>query len=111
MKEDQRAVVPSYASWFDIAQVHPIAQRALPEFFNGRSRSKTAEVYQEYRKFMVETYRLRPFQYLTITACRRALVGDVCAIARVHAFLEHWGIINYEVDNETRPERVVVRMR
>jgi hypothetical protein len=24
----------------------------------------------------------------------------------VHAFLEHWGILNYEVDNETRPVAV-----
>ena len=52
---------------------------------------------------MIETYRLRPAQYLTITACRRSLAGDVCAIARVHAFLEHWGLINYDVDNDTRP--------
>jgi len=106
LPEDLRVVLPSYASWFDLNKIDPIELRSLPEFFNGRSRSKTPEVYKEYRKFMVETYRLHPFQYLTITACRRALVGDVCAIARAHAFLEHWGILNYEVDNETRPVAV-----
>ena len=31
------------------------------------------------------------------TACRRNLAGDVCAIMRVHAFLEQWGLINYQV--------------
>jgi len=34
---------------------------------------------------------------LTVTACRRNLAGDVCAIIRVHAFLEQWGLINYQV--------------
>ena len=65
---------------------------------------------------MVDTYRLNPTQYLTVTACRRHLgkqlplwlrvdrchvavpvAGDVCAILRVHAFLEQWGLINYQV--------------
>jgi SWI/SNF related-matrix-associated actin-dependent regulator of chromatin subfamily C len=25
------------------------------------------------------------------------LAGDVCAIIRVHGFLEQWGLINYDV--------------
>merc|ERR1712223_1524722 len=29
--------------------------------------------------------------------------GDVCAIMRVHAFLEQWGLINYQVDIDSRP--------
>jgi len=41
--------------------------------------------------------RLNPTEYLTSTACRRNLAGDVCAIMRVHAFLEQWGLINYQV--------------
>lgn len=36
-------------------------------------------------------------EYLTFTACRRNLTGDVCSILRVHAFLEQWGLINYQV--------------
>lgn len=30
-------------------------------------------------------------------------LGDVCAIMRVHAFLEQWGLINYQVDVDSRP--------
>lgn len=52
---------------------------------------------------MIDTYRLNPQEYLTSTACRRNLAGDVCAIMRVHAFLEQWGLINYQVDAESRP--------
>ncbi|KAG8896851.1 hypothetical protein FRB99_008610 [Tulasnella sp. 403] len=96
-------IIPSYASWFDMATIHPVEQRALPEFFNSRNRSKTPTIYKDYRDFMVNSYRLRPTEYLTLTACRRNLAGDVCAIMRVHAFLEQWGLINYQVDPETRP--------
>lgn len=52
---------------------------------------------------MLDTYRLNPTEYLTSTACRRNLAGDVCAIMRVHGFLEQWGLINYQVEAESRP--------
>lgn len=120
--------------------------------------------YLAYRNFMLDTYRLNPTEYLTSTACRRNLAGDVCAIMRycstanhhhgfilslslyvhnffsqiramvnminitdsffficfvqeldivawmlcvlcvyrVHAFLEQWGLINYQVDVDNR---------
>jgi hypothetical protein len=48
---------------------------------------------------MMNTYRLNPSEYLTVTACRRNLAGDVGAIMRVHAFLEQWGLINYQVSS------------
>jgi len=56
-----------------------------------------------YRNFMIDTYRLNPNEYLSVTACRRNLAGDVCAIMRVHAFLEQWGLINYQMDADLRP--------
>jgi len=90
-------VVPSYSSWFDYNSIHTVEKRALPEFFNGRNKSKTPEIYLAYRNFLIDTYRLNPNEYLTSTACRRNLAGDVCAIMRVHAFLEQWGLINYQV--------------
>lgn len=37
-------VIPSYASWFDYNAIHQLEKRGIPEFFNGRNRSKTAEV-------------------------------------------------------------------
>lgn len=90
-------ILPSYSTWFDMNIVHPTERKALPEFFNNRNRSKTPAVYKDYRDFMINTYRLNPAEYLTVTACRRNLAGDVCAIMRVHAFLEQWGLINYQV--------------
>jgi SWI/SNF related-matrix-associated actin-dependent regulator of chromatin subfamily C len=90
-------IIPSYSAWFDMARINDIEHKALPEFFNNKNRSKTPQVYKDYRDFMVNTYRLQPQEYLTVTACRRNLAGDVCAIIRVHAFLEQWGLINYQV--------------
>ncbi|EKG14166.1 SANT domain DNA binding protein [Macrophomina phaseolina MS6] len=99
-------ILPSYSTWFDMHAIHNIERKALPEFFNSRNRSKTPAVYKDYRDFMVNTYRLNPAEYLTVTACRRNLAGDVCAIMRVHAFLEQWGLINYQVDPDTRPSNI-----
>ncbi|CAH0760566.1 unnamed protein product [Diatraea saccharalis] len=96
-------VVPSYSAWFDYNSIHTIEKRALPEFFNGKNKSKTPEIYLAYRNFMIDTYRLNPTEYLTSTACRRNLAGDVCAIMRVHGFLEQWGLINYQIEAECRP--------
>ncbi|KAL0978384.1 hypothetical protein UPYG_G00169750 [Umbra pygmaea] len=90
-EQTHHIIIPSYAAWFDYNSVHAIERRALPEFFNGKNKSKTPEM-----NFMIDTYRLNPQEYLTSTACRRNLAGDVCAIMRVHAFLEQWGLINYQ---------------
>lgn len=90
-------ILPSYTVWFDMRKINTVERKALPEFFNNRNRSKTPAIYKDYRDFMINTYRLNPSEYLTVTACRRNLAGDVCAIMRVHAFLEQWGLINYQV--------------
>lgn len=96
-------IIPSYSAWFDYSSIHAVERRAMPEFFNGKNKSKTPEVYLAFRNFMIDTYRLNPTEYLTVTACRRNLAGDVCAIMRVHAFLEQWGLLNYQVDADSRP--------
>ncbi|KAJ1679916.1 SWI/SNF and RSC complex subunit Ssr2, partial [Spiromyces aspiralis] len=105
-EQTHEIIIPSYAAWFQFGRIHENERKALPEFFNGKNRSKTPTIYTEYRDFMINTYRLNPTEYLTVTACRRNLAGDVCAIMRVHAFLEQWGLINYQVDAETRPSLI-----
>jgi hypothetical protein len=101
-------VLPSYSTWFDMNSIHDIERKAMAEFFNNRNRSKTPAVYKDYRDFMINTYRLNPAEYLTMTACRRNLAGDVCAIMRVHAFLEQWGLINYQVNSQHMTEPCVI---
>ncbi|MCJ1390173.1 hypothetical protein MMC18_003031 [Xylographa bjoerkii] len=103
ISQSHSIVLPSYSTWFDMHKIHQLEEKAMPEFFNNRNRSKTPSVYKDYRDFMINTYRLNPTEYLTVTACRRNLAGDVCAIMRVHAFCEQWGLINYQVDADKKP--------
>lgn len=106
IEQTYAVIVPSYSTWFDMNKIKDIERKSLPEFFNNRNRSKTPLVYKDYRDFMINTYRLNPTEYLTVTACRRNLAGDVCSIMRVHAFLEQWGLINYQIDPESRPSNI-----
>jgi SWI/SNF related-matrix-associated actin-dependent regulator of chromatin subfamily C len=101
-KQVQEVIIPSYSAWFSMSEVSDIERKSLPEFFNNKNKSKTPQVYKDYRDFMINTYRLNPSEYLTVTACRRNLAGDVCAIVRVHALLEQWGLINYQVQSLIR---------
>ena len=44
---------------------------------------------------------------MTVCAeCRRKIAGDICAVIRLHAFLEHWGIINFNVSTFLRPPKL-----
>lgn len=47
---------------------------------------------------MIDSFRLNPSEYLSVTACRRNLAGDVGSIMRIHGFLEQWGLINYGIE-------------
>ncbi|ODV61505.1 Swi3p, partial [Ascoidea rubescens DSM 1968] len=93
-------VIPSYASWFNFRKVRRVEIESLPDFFDNSSRSKTPLIYIKYRNFMINTYRLNPSENLTVTACRRNLVGDAGSILRIHRFLTKWGLINYQVSPE-----------
>ncbi|KAL1920036.1 uncharacterized protein VTP21DRAFT_1182 [Calcarisporiella thermophila] len=99
-KISQELVVPSSASWFSSDAVHEVEKIALPQFFNGRSPFLTPDVYKQWRDYMIETYRNDPLQYLTLTTCRKHLQGDLFNISRVHAFLEQWGLINFQAEVE-----------
>uniref|UniRef100_A0A8C5LG31 SWI/SNF related, matrix associated, actin dependent regulator of chromatin subfamily c member 1 n=1 Tax=Jaculus jaculus TaxID=51337 RepID=A0A8C5LG31_JACJA len=43
-EQTNHIIIPSYASWFDYNCIHVIERRALPEFFNGKNKSKTPEM-------------------------------------------------------------------
>lgn len=90
--------IPSCSLWFSFEEVNEIERRALPEFFESSAEKfKNPAVYKEYRDFMIKTFRMRPKEYLSVTTCRRYLTGDVLSIMKIHAFLEQWGLINYQV--------------
>lgn len=109
----RHVVVPSFAKWFDFNDIHSIEKRLFPDFFPKNTSEdtpklvyKTPEAYRNIRDFMINLYRINPVEYLTVTAVRRNLAGDVSTIIRVHQFLEKWGLINYQIDPRTRPTLV-----
>lgn len=103
VRQSHAIVVPSYACWFNSKKIHQIERDSLPEFFNTSHPSKSPKIYASYRNFMVNAYRLNPNEYLTLTSCRRNLVGDVGSLMRVHRFLNKWGLINYQVNPDFKP--------
>lgn len=96
-------IIPSYASWFDMNKIHQIEKSSVPEFFKLNHPSKSPKIYVGYRNFMINAYRLNPNEYLTLTSCRRNLVGDVGSIMRVYKFVNKWGLINYQVNPTFKP--------
>ncbi|AAS51823.2 ADL097Wp [Eremothecium gossypii ATCC 10895] len=102
-KQAHPVIVPSFASWFQFNEIHELERRALPDFFNDSVRFKTAKAYKDVRNFMINTYRLSPYEYLTVTAVRRNIAMDVASIVKIHKFLEEWGLINYQIDPRSKP--------
>ncbi|KAD4584121.1 hypothetical protein E3N88_21722 [Mikania micrantha] len=97
--------VPSYSRWFSWNNIHECEMRILPEFFDGRSPSKTPKVYKYYRNAIVKKFRdsiketppskENPMPKITFTEARKSIIGDVGSVRKVFDFLESWGLINY----------------
>lgn len=113
IEQSRHVVIPSFSKWFDMNETHLIEKKLFPDFFPAKTSDdtpvsvyKTPETYKNMRDFMINTYRINPIEYLTVTAVRRNLAGDVASIIRVHRFLEKWGLINYQIDPRTKPSLV-----
>lgn len=103
VEQTSQVIIPSFAKWFDLNKIHDIEKKSLPDFFvEDGSGYKSSQDYKYIRDFIVNTFRLNPKEYLTITAVRRNLSGDVTNIIRIHQFLEQWGLINYQIDPKTK---------
>lgn len=109
LEQSQHVVIPSYSKWFNFDSIHSIEQKLFPDFFPPKSNDdsfksvyKTEVSYKNIRDFIINAYRINPNEYLTVTAIRRNLAGDVASIIRIHKFLEKWGLINYQVDPRTK---------
>lgn len=110
IKQTHAIVIPSYSSWFKMNKIHKLEKDSLPEFFNTKHTSKSPKIYANYRNFMINAYRLNPNEYLTLTSCRRNLVGDVGTLMRVHKFLNKWGLINYQVNPIFKPGYAIEKL-
>lgn len=95
-------------SWFDIDAIHPQERVFLPEFFDGSVLHLSPAIYKSTRNSIIDEYKSTPQIYLSATACRKRVSGDIRAIIAIHDFLDSHGIINYAVDPALRPPRGVL---
>lgn len=105
-EQGRPVIIPSFSKWFNMDEIHDIEKERFPDFFpkdtTKASIYRTGDSYKYIRDFLINCYRLNPLEYLTVTAARRNLAGDVTSIIRVHQFLEKWGLINYQIDPRTK---------
>ncbi|KAG6554229.1 hypothetical protein Mapa_004145 [Marchantia paleacea] len=90
-------LIPTHAGWFNWNQIHLLERLGLPEFFSGKNKLKTPEIYKEHRNFIMSKYRENPSKLLKVEDVQGLLTGDVTGVVRVFEFLDHWGLINYQV--------------
>ncbi|CAD8175936.1 unnamed protein product [Paramecium octaurelia] len=106
-KRSYEITVPSCTSWFRIDKIHSIEKENFKEYFNQENKHKTPSLYKKHRNFIINLYYNTPNVYLTTTACRRQLAADACTIVRIHGFLNHWGIINSQVDSDQYQGKII----
>ena len=103
-KQTKPVIIPSFAKWFDLDSIHQIEKNSLPDFFDSSSnyKYKNPTIYKNVRDFIINTYRLNPIEYISITALRRNIAMDVASLMRIYGFLSKWGLINYQIDPKTK---------
>ncbi|CAI9302179.1 unnamed protein product [Lactuca saligna] len=84
--------VPSYSRWFSWNNIHECETRMLPEFFDGKSPSKTPKVYKYYRNAIIKKFRdsmketppskENPMPKITFTEARKTIIGDVGSVRK-----------------------------
>ncbi|KAL6494831.1 hypothetical protein OROGR_031631 [Orobanche gracilis] len=88
-------VVPIHAGWFSWMKIHPLEERMLPSFFNGKSESRSSEIYIEIRNWIVKKFHLNPNEQIELNHLSELTVGKLDARQEVMEFLDYWGLINY----------------
>ncbi|GFQ00968.1 swi/snf complex subunit swi3d [Phtheirospermum japonicum] len=88
-------VVPIHAGWFSWTKIHPLEERMLPSFFNGKFESRTPEIYTEIRNWIMKKFHLNPNEQIESKHLSELAVGKLDARQEVMEFLDYWGLINY----------------
>ncbi|ERN17502.1 hypothetical protein AMTR_s00059p00072490 [Amborella trichopoda] len=81
--------------WFSWTKVHPLEERALVSFFNGKSEKRNPDLYMHVRNSIIKKFHNDPQTQLTVEDLSDQSIGDFDAVHEVMAFLDHWGLINF----------------
>ncbi|KAH0900816.1 hypothetical protein HID58_040319, partial [Brassica napus] len=88
-------VVPNHCGWFSWGKIHPLEERSLPSFFNGKLEGRSSDVYIEIRDWIMRKFHSNPNTQLEGKDLTELEVGDVEAKQEVMEFLDYWGLINF----------------
>eukprot|EP00257_Ricinus_communis_P013364 XP_015570783.1 SWI/SNF complex subunit SWI3D isoform X1 [Ricinus communis] len=94
-RDSNAHVVPHHCGWFSWPKIHPLEERALPSFFNGKSKIRTPDIYMEIRNWIVKRFHLNPNVQIELKDLSELDVADVDAKQEVLEFLDYWGLINF----------------
>lgn len=93
--------------WYNSKSVDALEVKNMPEFFSTETAYvQNAKDYLAMRNSIVSLYSHSPYIYLSATDCRKKITGDVCAVLKIHSFLDAFGVINFNVKAESRPSMV-----
>ncbi|CAA2997071.1 SWI SNF complex subunit SWI3D [Olea europaea subsp. europaea] len=67
----------------------------LPSFFNGKSESRTPDIYMEIRNSIIKKFHFNPNAQIGLKDLAELTVGELEARKEVMEFLDYWGLINY----------------
>ncbi|XP_065855145.1 SWI/SNF complex subunit SWI3D isoform X2 [Euphorbia lathyris] len=94
-REPNAHVVPNHCGWFSWTKIHPLEERTLPSFFNGKSQIRTPDTYMEIRNWIVKKFHKNPDVQIELKDVSELEVADVDARQEVLEFLDYWGLINF----------------
>lgn len=80
----------------------------LPSFFNGKSESRTPEIYMEIRNWIMKKFHLNPNVQFESKHLSELTVGELVARQEVMEFLDYWGLINYHPFPHQEPAAMIV---
>lgn len=93
-----------FLGWFSWKKFHPLEKQALPSFFNGKSESRTPEIYMEIRDAIMKKFHADPQTQVELKDFSELSVGDMDAKQEVLEFLDHWGLINFHPVLPSNPD-------
>ncbi|KAL0679673.1 hypothetical protein Bca4012_007654 [Brassica carinata] len=94
-RESNVHVVPNHCGWFSWGKIHPLEERSLPSFFNGKLEGRTPEVYREIRDWIMRKFHSDPNTQIEVKDLSELEAGDSEAKQEVMEFLDYWGLINF----------------
>ncbi len=118
-------------SWYDPTKISATEKSSLPEWFNSSAPHRTPTTYLSTRNQILTIYQAQSSsssnataadttttsssvqhsqqQYLTLTAIRRCVPGDVGSLLRLHSFLCDWGLVNGKDLGDNAPSDLALR--